>query len=1589
MRNPLFLIVPLLCCTLLAVQAESKEMYFSDPNTGYVYKVASTNVTPITTGTNYHSSLKIFRVKLDRGTQTPISKPEAIQTINFHSTLVDFDLHATPNYCYLVAVTSRTRRNVELYQWQRTQFDEMDKRDSFARPHSVQLFQIHKAFYVAIAQDQLHLAPYGQLQQYEYEEPTRFIGCAVLKFFPGSEKAIRYHQFIRLPFNPHYVTHLVSINANNSIVSSTRPNENHYLAFSLEPNWQAPGSNQAYTFLWSPLNDYFWPYRLPRNVSVVAPGPGQAHRYPILQLPYHSLQPLNFTRVHTSESIEPAEYCFSQLQRLLTDRDMQARMLIDSSKTLWRSTQSPQNNSRVGHQLTTISSQVIVHGNVIVKGSLIESPQVTLINQGGGTVSHVRDIVNSHSPSIVEHNLKQAFFKLRHIRDKLSRAVSAQYPPTGESQFSSRISFYGNIRANRVIFKHNGISNSNVRLNGLPFRQLEHELVGLRGAQDIQARVIFRGKVMADFLEIHGQVNKNYYFKDAVDITSKRIQVIDSVAHVAGPQLPAMTFQSISAPQLVLSPNATINGIRLDEFVTKDNTTQVIVGRKSFKHLSMAQLILANPNVRLNDKNITHIALNSIRLHDFGTNMKQVQFLRGQNTFSKLITVGKLTINGLIDSHINISTLIHDSVKTDDVSPQQIVGHKHFLRGLRINRLTTDGAINGIQMDQVFNLNPAPPTANHNRLMNGTVQDVPISGRFIFSGPVFVNGHLDADLINGISIRSHAVRRFDRRHNSTSPQLVFGKKTFARPLIRVTDSLRMVDPAILEKIVNASYPLVNGLDMRRINAGLRQQMQNPPLVYIDDLEITGNLNLPMNRNVTGPPRVVFGENLSCPIDLIRTKLVHASGLEEQVIDRPVRVHSLRARSISVNPGALNGVSFPDDFVIASPVNQNDYPRVQSIFGHKTFDHISVAAPFSAQSNLRQDPNLINLGSVTNINNITYNEIQTFIGHERQRNATGEALYQTLNVHGNIYAKKINGYNWPDDILLKSFGSNQRPTFESPLFHRRIYSPLVFLNSSNLRIENQLVLRGPVQLSGYLNGVNLTEFARQSVTYGDKDLLSATRPIRNKVFLGGITVNGELRSQGLIDGVNIDDMRRRVVTIGPSGKRQQIISQKAFMADLAFLGPISLIYMNELPIYNYMKRIQVQPENRIQIFGKKTVTGALVINRNLVVQGKINGIDFAELQTRAISLAPGKDIHFNKTLTIEGDAYMDNLLADEQNGIIDGIRIGSLMPIYSIQNSVAQNLVARKPASIQYEKPTRVKRYAPAPEPNYANSNIKNQLDFLRQQIVSMNLVKSSSYEELVAGFIDSATDDIGHLYLPDQPEPHSGHEFSSPSYLQLDQFDLEYVPTIYHLSVGVTTNYQGQNVTSVYQSIGGSGHRQIFVLPVESPNNAKFLTHKYGRRQETLFLLISQDYTTFAYGHGAQCPRFVVSSPSCINDQSYGQTDSRPLIGSIHVYLFQTQQNSSLLTSSFFDLYQTLDLPAVDSFESFDYQGSTYALAISRSTNRIYLLVVRGYTGFQIVSYMDVPYVEKVRILHASDGRPVLLIYQTNGQHRRMDSVII
>lgn len=1505
--------------------------------------------------------------------------------------------HIEKDFCYLVLALNNTIRNIELYAWRRTQFDLIDSKDSYGIPRSITIFQ-HDAgnIFVAVA----------QFSSFQLSNSIGggFIGSPVFRI---ANNRLNYYQYIKGSRPP-------------------LPSDTSHVEYDAKSRFLRFNRDLRYTF--SEADKLFWLF---------------------------------------SEPSSSFGECMNKLDNILTSREILANKLLKEADRI----------QRIGSPDLNEPTKVVVKGNVIVRGELIDASN---------------DVFIGNLPLHFDSHMRNAANLLAHVKQKLSKAVLAD---AEQQTIQSRVRFFGPIFSKQVIFR-NDITNSDVKLNGIPFHHLERNLVSLRNSQVLGPKVIFKGQVFADTLELHALINDRYLLRDAVDILSRQTQVIDLASissfipnvNTTRSQI-ALEFASISTPALIMNSNSTFNFIKPSEFVTPKNGVQRIRGRKSFRSITTRELTLTSSNVFLNGYNISHIIDNSIKLYPRNKHYSsgRQQQIYAPVTFARPVNVNRLIVNNLINRSINMTSLIRDSVKTNEPGLQIITGFKHFLNGLHVDTLRTEGFINDVPVNDILSLNRNPST---NFVGNDSYSSPKIiRGDLNFLNVVNIIGDLEAPIINGVDIPRHAVRRFTQNDaNFSSPiQIISGRKTFTQPL-RVLKSVELVDNQKMRNLKierSVDYPLINGIDVRRISDALEEQRTNPSTIFIETLEVEGNLNLATKYGNFTQGQISIGNITNCPIEEINKRLLHR-GAEDQIISGNLKVDHIRARTVSVGPGGLNGLSVPEDFILRSlpttltnsDANYNNLGSLQTqhIFGPKTFENLVIVSPFeihrnqiSLSQNARyQDPliqmqarsfphNTVTFGPYSQINGVGVHEIQALINLEQNRSTSGQMRIKNLDVYGNIFAKRINGYRWPEDILLRN---------EQNIVRRRIYSNLVFGPGSRLVVNNHLTLKGPIQMNGLLNNVNLTNFMSQAVTLGDKDLLTGRRPLRNKEFAGGITVTQEIQSQGLIQGVDFDDLRRRVVTVdGQINGFQDIIitSPKIFMSDVRFMSSLGISMLNDIPLEPYLSKISrlysvrpVDGQYKVEINNRKTVSGVCKFNRNLTVDGLINGINFVDLERQAISLSPGIDrLKFNKTVTIEGDVYANNLKLSP-NSTIDGVLVGNLATVpsttkqplpYQIPVPVP-NLAQQQPhheqlvfspivgqqqymQHLQQQQPQYpfiIHRYVQQPMPlpqaleqtsiphngisylpqapissimyesveqnlphvSTSPSRFHGSLNRLRDELIHFN-VNRTLYYNIIVGFVEEPDIALGirkplshnqharSLMLDNNNRPallyhredssHIANPFGAllQNFKSFDSVTLKFPHRRWELHVGVGPSARGgRNITSVWSTNQGETPRRLTVLPVEGPRAAIFVK---SADLKALVLLVAQGTNAYHTNNGNSCPRYGA------------EYDIEP--ASLHVYQLIVRSNSSEPNSAYFELFQTVDLPPVDVMKRFSHGGSDYIVCLSREVGKVYLLIMRGYVGFQVVSYVDAPSAVDISVdfdtsVHDIEPLPRLILNDAN-----------
>ena len=829
-----------------------------------------------------------------------------------------------------------------------------------------------------------------------------------------------------------------------------------------------------------------------------------------------------------SRTEDPVVGCLRKLGNDVKARDEQLKQLSVRSAKVWV-TNRPQD----------IVAPVIVEGSVQVPTS----------------TANIRNLMvttdNPRVPQVTNSGLK---FKL----DNVTRTASAigrslnKYAYKDKSQsINGKLTFALPVQVSRGSLGR--MVNPSLTLNNVPFKDLHMNVLRTDGDQIITGKWTFGKSLTATNVVVGKTLN-------GIKVENVFLTSVTAPQVVTG----NLVFGNASIDSfLSIPPTGSINGISMSDLVTANGPPQQISGSKKFSRLQ----VNGDLGVRYltNGKDIVTLYNKAVKLVS-----PIPQILRGRVTLDGVETeIGNLEVFGLVNNIVNISQILHFGVKK---SSQQIIpGRKTFLAPVRFRNLNVAGLVNGL---------------NFSRDIVTTTTDQTIMAPLIFKAPVNLNGKLETLKLNGLDVRREAVLR-----SSQIPQVVTARKSFSKG-ITVNGDISMDPGSTIDDVDPSELP-------RSVMNKNRAEFFGP--LYFDQITIEGKA------------AALKGMNGYMMGDLPRQIWLKSAN---QVITTPVTfLGPLTVQNLS--SGTVNGMIFPDDFVLKSS------PLDQVVPGEKIFlDEVRVpTGPLSVSPGVR----------VNNIDLVAFeNEM---VRNVRLGGKTdpihGIKTFGKVHVKGNVIVNKVNGLDLKKDVMLRNVP-------------QRVNSPIV-INHPETVVRHSLQTTQDVNVKDTVNGVKLINWSNQVVTLKS----GGSRPVTNKYFLGGLTAD-KVAVNGTIAGVNLLEMKNRVVTLSTD---QVITAPKNFTGRVAFGNRLLTGLLNGFNITEYVKRV-VRRDIPSTIFGDKIVKGRVTVYGSLNVSGLIDNVNLTSLAASAVSKT--RDNLIPAPMQIRGDFNSPNIMLSPSSRI-DGVK----------------------------------------------------------------------------------------------------------------------------------------------------------------------------------------------------------------------------------------------------------------------------------------------------------------------------------------------
>ncbi|XP_065071330.1 uncharacterized protein LOC135696002 isoform X2 [Rhopilema esculentum] len=857
-------------------------------------------------------------------------------------------------------------------------------------------------------------------------------------------------------------------------------------------------------------------------------------------------------------------------------------------------THSTTNGYRLQDDIMTTSTDQIINvkktfNNVIINGDIITSSTIDGINLSTEAVTKSGDQTITGTKTFANDVVVNGNITVNGTVDgvDISEMSKNIVKTTGENVITAPKTFLG-----RVIVRDLSVLG---KINNVNLKELRESIWTVDGNQTVTAPMTFENVQVTADLDVNGTVNGVRIPEDLIKLTQPQViekeLIFEDTMNINGGIFfgPSSTLNGENFPKFMQSVvlNGTdqvisgkkkiennlfvenglvvdgkINGYQVpDDFVTL-NTAQNISGKKTFVDgITVNSSLMAgiiNITGTVNGVDVSKLEANAVYKGKNETISGTVR-LTGNVSSSQSVTVGKL-IDG-----VNITELMETAVRLS--KPQNISGNKIFVNDVEFDKpITTPGLINNINL-----------TAIDDNSMKKT-GDQRVTGKKVFEKTVFIQRNLVNGTINGVNLEE-----FERQVvTKQGSEVIIGDLEF---LSNVTcemlsvegkfDGLNLNDLMLTfgDQIIHGNKVFQGDVTVRK-NVTVGGLINGVNLTKLDSemMRITGNQN-------------VWGE-------LVFKNGFHANGsIHVSGFVNGVDISELSARAVRLDGlGIINGKkTFMQNVDVHGSVDFKD--RVNSLNMTNLFTDVMSKSKdqvitgrkvFASEKGIRVTGGLvaedIGVGGLVDGVNVTALDQQA-VKLSDDQDLFGEYLFlNRTNFNDGIQVNGLlNGINISSDVMLTR--GDQKIT--------------------GTKSFKELVVNGSIEITGKIDGVDVSEFADSRVT------LSTNQTIHGQLtFASNVTVKGDviLPENGTVNGLDVSE--EILTTNGPL-----IISgDKTFTKDVEVQGDLNVTgLVAGYDIIKLNERIMYVDQSK-ELTGTNTFEKDLEIRGNLRVDGYVNGVN---------------------------------------------------------------------------------------------------------------------------------------------------------------------------------------------------------------------------------------------------------------------------------------------------------------------------------------------------------------------------------------------
>ncbi|KAG8202085.1 hypothetical protein JTE90_010447 [Oedothorax gibbosus] len=678
---------------------------------------------------------------------------------------------------------------------------------------------------------------------------------------------------------------------------------------------------------------------------------------------------------------------------------------------------------------------------------------------------------------------------------------------------------------------------------------------------------------------------------DINDIYERAVKLTDE-------HLPNIIFKDLVKIEELESHN--INGIDIERDLVLKNKPQTLTGKKTFNHITLEDNIIVLGTV--NNLNMSFLQETILRIGNQNIKSK---------VFNGNVKMNKLTITGSINN-VPISDLVTLSGDESILNSRELVNVT--FNEIHANKLQVTGTVNGIDVD---------------RMMEDTMTYTGkerVKGMKTVKGTIhIVDGeHVTAHNINGININEI----WDDAVLLDVPQDISGRKVFKAPVsfenLDFKDTIDGVSESDMNnwmlkdapQVVTSNVYFSNGLAVGHLDV-------EGTINGIDIVELDRSL-VKTNEPATIVGPVVFHDHVISTGDISLSGKIQGVDLSEEAVthsgEKVVNGVKTFAQDLIVSGdatvgGLVDGISIQDLCEKTLLVHKDQNIRHMTIKGDVTFlgggtiegkiadidleelhrMAVSTADSEMAFSGVKTFRNLTIEGLVIiegKLGGVDLHLLnQTYMSLTRDQDITARIDFEDLSFEGTLAAKRLNVTSRVlNGIDIGVLNRIMRTDISQTITAEHYFDEIIFASD--------------VFVVGKVNGLDVPE---SLMRHNHVNYVQSPKLFEKPVRIFGDLIMAE---RARVQGVDVSEWYKK-----------SVLKEGSFEID-GYKTFINLS-ITDAKVGGYLDGLRISEDSLLMTYGdqvitgRKTIKGNVEIQKSLIVDGLINGVNLTYLSTQTL------------------------------------------------------------------------------------------------------------------------------------------------------------------------------------------------------------------------------------------------------------------------------------------------------------------------------------------------------------------------------------